>query len=226
MATTTLPIFPLDTVLFPGMRLSVHVIEPRLREMIHQLAETLDPSDRQLGVVAIREGYQIGRRYGRQSAHRVGCEALMTHAKDRPDDGGWDITLMGRRRMRVEELVSKSRTNAVATVTYPPDIEGPAGPESVTVALEAFEAYRNAVADHGGPQVSIDELPTEPIALSYALATATTLPLRERQVLLEAPHAAARLQRLTLMLRVELAAIQAVASLPATRLARTGWSPN
>ena len=194
MATTTLPIFPLDTVLFPGMRLSVHVIEPRLREMIHQLAETLDPSDRQLGVVAIREGYQIGRRYGRQSAHRVGCEALMTHAKDRPDDGGWDITLMGRRRMRVEELVSKSRTNAVA--------------------------------DHGGPQVSIDELPTEPIALSYALATATTLPIRERQVLLEAPHAAARLQRLTLMLRVELAAIQAVASLPATRLARTGWSPN
>lgn len=222
---STLRIFPLDTVLFPGMRLTVHVMEPRLREMVAQLAKAPKPADRRLGVVAIREGYQIGRRHGRQSAHRVGCEALMTQAKERPD-GSWDISLMGGRRVRVEELVSRSRTNAVAAVTYPPEIEGPADPETVARALEAFEAYRNAVAGQGGPQVPLDDLPTEPLPLSYALSTATTLPLRERQVLLEAPHAAARLRRLTLMLRVELSAIQAVASLPATRLARTGWSPN
>jgi uncharacterized protein len=222
---TKLRIFPLDTVLFPGMRLTVHVIEPRLREMIRTLAKTLGPSDRRLGVVAIREGYRIGRSHGRQSAHRVGCEALMTQAKARPD-GSWDIALMGRRRMRVEELVSEGRASAVAAVTYPPEIEGPDAPMRMTTALGAFEAYRNTVADNGGAQVPLGDLPTEALALSYALATATTLPLRERQVLLEAPHAAARLQRLTLMLRVELSAIQAVASLPATRLARTNWSPN
>ncbi len=222
---STLRILPLDSVLFPGMRLTVHVMEPRLREMVRQLAKSAKPTDRRLGVVAIREGYQIGRRHGRQSAHRVGCEALMTQAKERPD-GSWDISLLGRRRVRVEELVSESRTNAVAAVTYPTEIDGPTDPETVAKALEAFEAYRNAVAGQGGPQVPLDDLPTDPLPLSYALSTATTLPLRERQVLLEAPHAAARLRRLTLMLRVELSAIQAVASLPATRLARTGWSPN
>jgi uncharacterized protein len=220
----TLRIFPLDTVLFPGMRQSVHVVEPRLRSLIQRLVET-PPPERRLGVVAIREGYQVGRRHGRQSAHRVGCEAIVTRADDRPD-GSWDVGLSGRRRMRVEELVSAERSPAVAAITYPPDIDGPEAAVTAATAIAAFEAYRDAVADHGGVQVPLGDLPSEPVPLSYALSTATTLPLRERQLLLEAPTAAARLRRLTLMLRAELSAIQAVASLPATRLARTGWSPN
>jgi uncharacterized protein len=221
----TLRIFPLDTVLFPGMRSSVHVVEPRLRELIRRLVETQPPDGRRLGVVAIREGYQIGRRHGRQSAHRVGCEAIVANA-DARSDGSWDVGLTGQRRMRVEELVSADRSQAVAKISYPPEIDGPGAVETATTALAAFEAYRDAVADYGAAQVSVDDLPAEPLPLSYALSTAATLPLRERQVLLEAPSAAARLRRLTLMLRAELTAIQAVASLPATRLARTGWSPN
>jgi uncharacterized protein len=221
----TLRIFPLDTVLFPGMRLSVHVVEPRLRSLIRGLVQTEPLESHRLGVVAIREGYRIGRGQGRQSAHRVGCEALVTSAVDRPD-GSWDVRLTGRRRMRVDELVSADQAQAVAAVSYPPEVDGSDVTETATTALTAFEAYRHAVADHAGVQASVGELPDEPLPLSYVLAAATTLPLRERQVLLEAPSAAARLRRLTLMLRAELTAIQAVASLPATRLARTGWSPN
>jgi Lon protease-like protein len=221
----TLRIFPLDTVLFPGMRLPVHIVEPRLSAVIEGLAESNPPPERRLGVVAIREGYQLGRKHGRQSAHRMGCEAQIAEATSR-SDGSWDVELVGQRRIRVERLISERRGEPVASVAYPTDVEGPQAAEAAIAARSAFAAYRDLMAAHGGPELSVADLPAEPLPLSYALSTVATLPLRERQLLLEAADAADRLQRLTLMLRAELTAIQAVASLPATRLARTGWSPN
>jgi Lon protease-like protein len=221
----TLRIFPLDTVLFPGMRLPVHVVEPRLSTVIEGLADSNPPPQCRLGVVAIREGYQVGRRHGRQSAHRMGCEALLTEATSR-EDGSWDIELVGQRRIRVERLISERRDEPLAAIAYPTEVEGPQAAAAAIAARSAFDAYRELMAAHGGPDLPLADLPAEPLPLSYTLASVTTLPLRERQLLLEAADAADRLQRLTLMLRAELTAIQAVASLPATRLARTGWSPN
>jgi uncharacterized protein len=221
----TLRIFPLDTVLFPGMRLPVHVVEPRLSTVIEGMAESNPPPHRRLGVVAIREGYQVGRRHARQSAHRMGCEAQLAEATSR-EDGSWDIELVGQRRIRVERLVSERHDEPLAAIAYPTEVDGPQAPEAAIAARSAFDAYRELMAAHGGPDPSVADLPAEPLPLSYALASVATLPLRERQLLLEAADAADRLQRLTLMLRAELTAIQAVASLPATRLARTGWSPN
>ena len=52
------------------------------------------------------------------------------------------------------------------------------------------------------------------------------LPLQERQALLEAADAAARLILVTDLLRAELRAINVIPSLPATEVARTRWSPN
>jgi len=49
-----LPLFPLSTVLFPGMRLPLHIFEERYRLLIAQLRE--QPEPRQFGVVAIRKG--------------------------------------------------------------------------------------------------------------------------------------------------------------------------
>jgi Lon protease-like protein len=221
----TLRIFPLDTVLFPGMRLPLQVVEPRLSTVIEELTASNPPTQSRLGVVAIREGYRVDRRHGRQSAHRMGCEALLATSSSR-SDGSWDIELVGQRRIRVERLVSERRNEPVAAVAYPTDVDGPQAAEAAIAARSAFVAYRDLMAAHGGPDLAVADLPADPLPLSYALATVATLPLRERQLLLEAADAADRLQRLTLMLRAELTAIQAVASLPATRLARTGWSPN
>ena len=58
-------------------------------------------------------------------------------------------------------------------------------------------------------------------------ATATCLlTLRERQALLEADSARERLIMLRMSLREEMRAMRAIPSLPATEVARTGWSPN
>ncbi|HEX8005265.1 MAG TPA: LON peptidase substrate-binding domain-containing protein, partial [Trebonia sp.] len=54
----TLPLFPLTTVLFPGMRLPLHVFEQRYRQLVRDLLEL--PEQRRFGVIAIRKGRETG----------------------------------------------------------------------------------------------------------------------------------------------------------------------
>jgi uncharacterized protein len=52
----TIPLFPLETVLFPYTALPLHIFEPRYREMVMHCLETDSP----FGVVLIREGREVG----------------------------------------------------------------------------------------------------------------------------------------------------------------------
>ncbi len=55
MENYELPLFPLNTVLFPGQTLPLHIFEPRYRQMI---ADCLQ-ADRTFGVVLIRDGEDL-----------------------------------------------------------------------------------------------------------------------------------------------------------------------
>ena len=50
----TLPLFPLGTVLFPGLLLPLHIFEDRYRQLVRDLAD--GPEPRRFGVIAIRHG--------------------------------------------------------------------------------------------------------------------------------------------------------------------------
>ena len=54
-----IPLFPLGTVLVPGLVLPLHIFEPRYRRLLADLAERPE-ADRGFGVVAIREGHEVG----------------------------------------------------------------------------------------------------------------------------------------------------------------------
>ncbi len=213
--------FPLGAVLFPGMHLPLHVFEDRYRSLVSHLLE-LPEQQRTFGIVAIREGYEVGS-HGMQSAHRVGCEAHLAAVRSH-SDGRYDIGVIGRRRLRLLDM-DTSGAYLVGQVEYLDEPEGPAPGLAVERALRVFAAYRaNLVQAHGdGPG---DDHPRPPLMLSYSLAGAVALTLRERQELLEAESASARLTMLSSMLVDELAAMRAVPSLPATELSRTAWSPN
>ena len=49
--------FPLGTVLFPGLVLPLHVFEERYRALVRHLIGLPDGTPREFGVVAIRQGY-------------------------------------------------------------------------------------------------------------------------------------------------------------------------
>lgn len=222
--TDQLPMFPLNTVLFPGVTLPLHVFEDRYRALVHHLLAIPDKTQRVFGIVAIREGYEVGS-HGMQSVHRVGCVAQMTSVEPHPD-GRFDIEVVGRQRMQLTAMDASGPylVGTVETVDEADD-RTPAGKEAAA-ALQAFAKYRDQLSELRGAEVLDGEFPHDPTYLSYCLAATCLLTLRERQELLEAGSARDRLLMLSHSLREEMRAMRAVPSLPATEVARTGWSPN
>jgi uncharacterized protein len=214
--------FPLNSVLFPGVVVPLHVFEDRFRALIHHLIREPDPAERVFGSVGIREGYEVGD-HGAQSLFRVGCRLQLVDVAAH-EDGTFDIEAVGRDRIRLEQLHTSGTFPAGDVVELP----GPGGavpPEIVDEALKTFHAYRIAVSGvREDPHPSA--LPNDPEYLSWTLAAVAPLPLPERQALLESDDTAARLTMVTQLLREEMRSMRVIASLPATEVARTRWSPN
>jgi Lon protease-like protein len=164
--------------------------------------------------------------HGVQSVHRVGCVVQMTSASPY-EDGRFDIEVVGRQRLRLDGL-DASGTYLVGDVDLLEEHtpRGPAVAREAARALATFEEYRRRLSQMQGGAVLGGDLPRDPQYLSYALAATCLLTLQERQSLLEADTSLDRLVLLRHALVQEMRAMRAIPSLPATEVARTGWSPN
>ncbi len=218
----TLPMFPLNAVLFPGVSVPLTVFEDRYRAMVHHLLRVEDPAQRLFASVGIREGYEVGD-HGAQSLYRVGVRMQLTEIESLPD-GTFDVVAVGQERIQLDSLETGGPF-PVGHVTEHPDPEAPVSDAIVEQARIAFTAYRAALADIRNDPYS-GSLPRDPTYLSWTLAAVAPLPMPERQALLEAEDAAVRLVMVTDLLRSELRAMNVIPSLPATEVARTRWSPN
>lgn len=224
-----LPIFPLNAVMYPGLRTPLLVFEDRYRALMRDLLAIEDAKDRVFGIVAIREGYEVGQ-HAVHSAHRVGTLVQLTEHERQPD-GRFDIEVVGRQRFRVREFHHTDEYGTAAVDLLDDPVLPPQAPE-VDVADETrrtrdlFEEYRGLLSSLRGGPVLDGDLPADPTYLSYALAATCLLTLAQRQALLEVPDAVSRLRQLRRWLREELRATRAIPSLPATEVARNRWSPN
>ncbi|MBU1285612.1 MAG: LON peptidase substrate-binding domain-containing protein [Gammaproteobacteria bacterium] len=91
----TLPLFPLNTVLFPGCMLDLQIFEARYLDMISRCMK----QGQGFGVVCIIDGAEVGEAAGQFSA--IGCEALIRDFQQRPN-GLLGIRVEGGRRFRVQ----------------------------------------------------------------------------------------------------------------------------
>ncbi|MGH3365893.1 MAG: LON peptidase substrate-binding domain-containing protein [Nocardioidaceae bacterium] len=218
-----LPVFPLNTVLFPGMLLPLHIFEDRYRALVADLLGLPETVQRQFAVVAIREGYEVGSR-GVQSVHRLGCSARLTSVEPY-DDGRFDIEVRGDRPLRIDAIDSGGEYLA-GDVTWLKERPGEDSHPAAARAMLTYQEYRSMLGELHGRDALPDDLPSDPTGLSYHLGATCLLTQGQRQALLEAEDTAGRLVLATSMMRAEMAAIRAIPSLPATEVARTGWSPN
>ena len=85
--TDTLPLFPLGTVLFPGLLLPLHIFEDRYKELVRDLLD--GPEPRRFGVIAIKKGRETGVE-GVSSLYEVGCTATLRETEGN-DDGGYGV---------------------------------------------------------------------------------------------------------------------------------------
>jgi Lon protease-like protein len=221
---TTIPVFPLNAVLFPGVVTPLHIFEDRYRALMRDLLAVPDPAERTFAVVAIREGYEVGDR-GVQSLHRVGTLVQLTDI-ERYDDGRFDIEVTGRQRIVLDEVDPAGEYLTARGELVADEADTSEAVDEASRALAAFEEYRTSLSTMRGGPVLTGPMPRDPAYLSYSLAATCLLSQQERQDLLEAPDVLTRLRMLRRSLREEMRAMRALPSLPATEVARTRWSPN
>ena len=140
--TDPLPMFPLNSVLFPGVSVPLRVFEDRYRALVHHLLRVADPAERLFGSVAIREGYEVGD-HGAQSLFRVGCRVQLTEVEAHPD-GTFDIVAVGRERIELERL-DTSGTFPLGHVTVRPEPESRRGRARAGAGPGHVLAYRMAL---------------------------------------------------------------------------------
>jgi uncharacterized protein len=88
-----LPMFPLQSVLFPSAVLPLHVFEPRYRELTRRALD----GNREFGVTLIERGSEVG---GGDARFAIGTRARIVQAAELPD-GRWALIAVGLRRISV-----------------------------------------------------------------------------------------------------------------------------
>jgi hypothetical protein len=211
--------------MLPGLLLPLHVFEDRYRELVRDLLE-LPEQDRRFGVVAIREGREVGAD-GVTALHEVGCVAQLRRVTPY-DDGRFDIVATGAQRFRLTGLADGA-AYATGLVELLPDELGPVDEATLLdrAVRTAFRAYVAALAQaRGDDEPDVGELPADSLVLSYVVAASVVVDLEDRQRLLAEPDGVARLRAELALLRREVTLLRTLTALPAPELARTPTSPN
>ncbi len=222
--TEWIPLFPLGTVLYPGLLLPLHIFEERYRDLVRDLVDRPDEAGpRFFGVVAIRVGHEVGE--GAVSAlHEIGCTAEL-RGVEAYEDGRYDIVTSGTRRFRVLE-VDSTLPYLRGEVEWLDEPAGDAADVLATSVLRHFHAYRDALLATQQRSDGGDDTPVDAEVLSYLVAATMVLDLGDHQSLLAAPDTATRLLLELGLLRRESAILRTLPSLPGIDYPRQPYSPN
>jgi Lon protease-like protein len=222
--TERLPVFPLGTVLFPGLVLPLHIFEERYRALVRELVARADDRPHEFGVVTLRTGWEVeapdgvAERPSDQTPvgvahlHEVGCTAELRQVNELPD-GRFDIVTVGRRRFRLVTIDADAAPYLTAEVEWLPD--GAAGGEAVELlaqrVLAAFRVYLELLR----PSTEVlDQVPDDPTVLSHLVAATAQLTVDERQELLAAPDTSSRLRAELKLLNREAGLLRRVRAVP------------
>src|SRR6185369_3018170 len=91
-----MPLFPLNTVLFPGMVLPLHIFEPRYKVMISECVRDNKP----FGVILIKEGVEVG---GPALTYEFGTSAYITQIEQLGNEQ-MNIQTVGYQRFKLHGL--------------------------------------------------------------------------------------------------------------------------
>jgi uncharacterized protein len=194
------PMFPLGTVLVPGMVLPLQIFEPRYRQMLDDCMG----GERSFGVVLIERGSEVG---GGDVRTDVGTLATIARAEP-SDDGRWAVLAVGVRRIRVDRWLPDDPYPQAETTDWPDEVgDAPAAPDDLVPLLRRAGALARELGMPGAP---LDlELTDDPVTASYQATLAAPLGPADRQRLLAAPTLADRWPLLAQLVADQIELLQA-----------------
>ena len=186
---TELPLFPLNTVLFPGGRLPLRIFEQRYMEMAKACLRDQAP----FGVCLIREGREVG---APAIPADVGTLARIA-SWDMPQLGVLQITALGEQRFRILERRVQANGLTLGTIELIAPEADESVPQSCTGCVKLLERVIEQQSGLFEPPHRLDSASW----VSSRLAELLPLPLPAKQELLELDNARIRIERLNDLLR-------------------------
>ena len=183
--TTSIPIFPLNIVLYPGSLLPLKIFEQRYLDMTKACVRDATP----FGVCRIREGQEVG-----QPAvpDQVGCTALIAQW-EMPYLGVFHLQTRGQHPFRILQQTTQSDGLIRAEIELLEEDGGAAEPGSLTFCRHVLEQF---VERLGTEYFFVPLEYDSPRWISYRLAEVLPLALEDKQALLELRNDGERIERL------------------------------
>jgi Lon protease-like protein len=199
-----LPLFPLNTVLFPGIPFQLHIFEERYKKMVEDCIEFGEP----FGVVLIKKGFEALGPVA--EPHSVGCTAQIVKLQ-RMAEGRMNITVVGQERFRIRELFYDKPYLVGQVELMPLQLDDPKEIHREGARLRPLVLrYLQILSQAGEVDIESTGLPENPMELAYLAAYILQTPLHRKQDLLNQERAVGFMSSLGNLYPREIALLEAI----------------
>jgi uncharacterized protein len=181
-----IPLFPLNTVLFPGATLPLHIFEDRYKQMISACIDERRP----FGVLLIRKGFEVG---DLAEPFEVGTTAHIARV-DELEEGTMNLLCLGGKRFRTVNVLSNDPyLNGEVEFLETIATDDPKAKELSDDASSLFAEYVRLYLAMSNQWARSIEMPGEPDLLADFIGSRLGVNPQMKQRLLEELSARTRL---------------------------------
>jgi Lon protease-like protein len=194
MSIDTIPLFPLNSVVFPKGRISLQIFESRYVDMIRSCMKEQSG----FGIVLIETGSEVAGSGKKLDIHRTGTYCEVVDWNQLPN-GLLGITAEGRSTFRIIESWSEANNLCKAVVSF--RVMDSIAAESVEVGeefIEYVELLRGLARHPAIEEMKLDMRFENLREIAWRLSELLPIGNREKQALLELIDPIARLQQIEL----------------------------
>jgi Lon protease-like protein len=202
-----LPLFPLNTVLFPGMPLSLHIFEERYKLMINQCVNQRQP----FGVLLLKTGSAEERPGQITEPYLVGCSASITEFQPLAQ-GRMNIIAVGHDRFTVRAFKYDQPflTADIETKPFAPGADYDSE-SAVRLLRRWIERYLTFIGRFEQLPVGMADLPSHPLQLAFLGVSLLSTPMEDKQQVLEAESEFEAIRQAARLLRREITLLDVLA---------------
>jgi uncharacterized protein len=186
-----IPLFPLNTVLFPGGPLPLRIFETRYLDMLSDCLKR----EQGFGVCLIEKGSETGPAH----TYTVGTLARIRDWSNGPD-GLLNILALGSQRFRVTHLRTQHNGLNVAEIEWLPAEPAMPLPDAAKPLAELLQQILTQIQER---YTQVTPAYADASWVGYRLAEILPLPVAQRQYLLEISDACMRLDIISTLIRAQ-----------------------
>lgn len=182
----TLPLFPLNTVVFPGVSIPLQIFEDRYKRLLQDCLAM----DSKFGIVLIKNGTEVGEP---AESYSTGTIVQIIHTNE-IDGGRFILSATGIQRFVIREILQRRPYISARVELLYEDEDAWLPITEMEVIRRAFTKYSRLVSGLTGGWVRQAHGSSDPAAFSYQIARTLRVDIHEKQSLLEESSAPKRLE--------------------------------